>query len=113
MSWVMTAATRWFLNAGGEGVGGGPARKTVRLRRARGHSVQGASGAVSGRLGYGCVPGWEAGGVPGSVAGRTRAVAGMVRVGPVYTPPEVRGHGYASAATAVVSQGALEGGLRE
>jgi predicted GNAT family acetyltransferase len=37
----------------------------------------------------------------------------MVRVGPVYTPPEVRGHGYASAATAAVSQAALEDGLRE
>jgi GNAT superfamily N-acetyltransferase len=70
-------------------------------------------GAVAERLGYGGITVWEAGGVPVSVAGRTRAVAGMVRVGPVYTPPEVRGHGYASAATAVVSQAALEAGLRE
>jgi predicted GNAT family acetyltransferase len=37
----------------------------------------------------------------------------MVRVGPVYTPPDVRGHGYASAATVAVSQAALEAGLRE
>ena len=37
----------------------------------------------------------------------------MVRVGPVYTPPELRGHGYASAATVAVSQAALEAGLRE
>jgi RimJ/RimL family protein N-acetyltransferase len=70
-------------------------------------------GAVAERLGYGGITVWEAGGVPVSVAGRTRAVAGMVRVGPVYTPPELRGHGFASAATAAVSQAALEAGLRE
>ena len=45
-------------------------------------------GAVAERLDYGGITVWEAGGVPVSVAGRTRAVAGMVRVGPVYTPPE-------------------------
>src|SRR5213078_2793354 len=59
-------------------------------------------GVVAERLGYGGIPVW--------VAGRTRAVAGMVRVGPVYTPPEMRGHGYASAATMAVSQAALEAG---
>src|ERR1700747_3266712 len=71
------------------------------------------SRAAAGRLAYGGITVWEAGGVPVSVAGRTRAVAGMVRVGPVYTPPEVRGHGYASAATVAVSQAALDAGLRE
>jgi RimJ/RimL family protein N-acetyltransferase len=69
--------------------------------------------AVAGRLGYGGVTVWEAGGVPVSVACRTRAVAGMVRLGPVYTPPELRGRGYAGAATAAVSQAALDAGLRE
>jgi len=37
----------------------------------------------------------------------------MVRVGPVYTPPELRGHGYASAATAEVSRAALAAGAEE
>jgi RimJ/RimL family protein N-acetyltransferase len=69
--------------------------------------------AAAGRLAYGGITIWEAGGVPVSVAGRTRAVAGMVRLGPVYTPPELRGHGYAGAATAVVSQAALDAGLRD
>jgi GNAT superfamily N-acetyltransferase len=69
--------------------------------------------AVADRLGYGGITVWEAGGVPVSVAGRTRAVAGMVRVGPVYTPPELRGRGYAAAATAAVSQAALDAGLTE
>ena len=71
------------------------------------------SRATAGRLAYGGITVWEAGGVPVSVAGQTRAVAGMVRLGPVYTPPELRGHGYAGAATAVVSQAALDAGLRD
>src|SRR4029077_6586526 len=65
------------------------------------------SRAAAARLAYGGITVWEVGGVPVSVAGQTRAVAGMVRLGPVYTPPELRGHGYAGAATAVVSQAAL------
>ncbi len=87
----------------------------VRGVRPRGRRPAGQdhSRAAVGRLAYGGITVWEAGGVPVSVAGRTRAVAGMVRLGPVYTPPELRGHGYASAATAVVSQAALDAGLRE
>ena len=69
--------------------------------------------AVTERLGYGGIFLWEAGGVPVSVAGRTRAVAAMVRVGPVYTPPELRGYGYAGAVTVAVSQAALDAGIRE
>ena len=37
----------------------------------------------------------------------------MVRVGPVYTPPGLRGRGYGGAATAAVSQAALGAGARE
>ena len=44
------------------------------------------------------------------MAALTRQVAGRARVGPVYTPPGLRGHGYASAATAAVSQQALDAG---
>jgi RimJ/RimL family protein N-acetyltransferase len=69
--------------------------------------------AVAERLGYGGITVWQAGGVPVSVAGRTRVVAGMVRIGPVYTPPELRGHGYAAAATAAVSQVVLDAGVRD
>jgi predicted GNAT family acetyltransferase len=68
---------------------------------------------VDERLGYGGITVWEAGGVPVSLAGRTRVVAGMVRVAPVYTPPEMRGRGYVGAATAAVSQAALDAGVRE
>ena len=68
---------------------------------------------VGKRLGYGGIIVWEAGGIPVSVACLTRAVGGMARVGPVYTPPALRGHGYAGAATAAVSQAALDAGVRE
>ena len=71
------------------------------------------SKAAAERLAYGGITVWEAGGAPVSVVGRTRAVAGMVRVGPVYTPPELRGRGYAGAATAAVSQAALDAGITE
>ena len=69
--------------------------------------------AVDERLSYGGITVWEAGGVPVSIAGVTRAVAGMARVGPVYTPPELRGRGYAGAATVAVSQAARDAGARE
>lgn len=34
-------------------------------------------------------------------------IAGQVRIAPVYTPSHLRGHGYASAVTAAVTQAAL------
>jgi GNAT superfamily N-acetyltransferase len=69
--------------------------------------------AVADRLGYRGITVWEADGEPVSIASVTRQVAGMVRVGPVYTPPRLRGHGYASAATAAVSQQGLDAGAAE
>jgi predicted GNAT family acetyltransferase len=36
----------------------------------------------------------------------------VVRIGPVYTPPEHRGHGYASALVGEVAQRALDAGHR-
>jgi GNAT superfamily N-acetyltransferase len=69
--------------------------------------------AARDRVGYGGVVLWEAGGAPVSLAGRSRPVAGMIRVGPVYTPAELRGCGYGSAATAAVSREALATGADE
>ena len=71
------------------------------------------SRAIDSRIGYGGFTIWEVGGVPVSVAGVTRAVGGMIRVGPVYTPPERRGRGYGGAATATVSEAALAAGIAE
>ncbi len=55
---------------------------------------------------------WEDGGQPVSLAGCTGRTPNGMRVGPVYTPPELRGRGYASACTAAVSQMLLDRGLR-
>jgi GNAT superfamily N-acetyltransferase len=63
---------------------------------------------VDERLGYGGLTLWETGGIPVSMAGRTRTAAGMVRIGPVYTPVELRGRGYGSAVTAAASRAAQE-----
>ena len=53
---------------------------------------------------------WEAGGEPVSQATARPVVAGMSRIGPVYTPPRHRNHGYAAAVTAAASQWALDAG---
>ncbi len=53
---------------------------------------------------------WEDAGTPVAFAGARGPINKMVRVAPVYTPPDKRGHGYASAATAAVSQWALDQG---
>ncbi|MFJ1599713.1 GNAT family N-acetyltransferase [Streptomyces sp. NPDC088261] len=72
------------------------------------HSAATAQRVADGRLLF-----WEAGGEPVSLASTAPLVAGQVRVGPVYTPPAHRGHGYAAAATAAVSAAAREAGARE
>ncbi|MEU6037215.1 GNAT family N-acetyltransferase [Actinomadura sp. NPDC047616] len=66
--------------------------------------------AVDDRIGHGRLSLWEADGVPVSMAGSTRPVAGVVRIAPVYTPDELRGRGYGGAVTAAISRQALERG---
>jgi RimJ/RimL family protein N-acetyltransferase len=53
---------------------------------------------------------WEVDGVAVSQAAARPVVVGTSRIGPVYTPPEHRGHGYAAGATAAGSRWALEAG---
>ena len=55
---------------------------------------------------------WEHDGRPVSVAGVTGPTPNGIRVGPVYTPPADRGHGFASAVTAAASQAQLDQGRR-
>lgn len=45
-----------------------------------------------------------------SMAGRRPAAAGVARIGPVYTPPQMRRRGFGAAATAVATQAALDAG---
>jgi predicted GNAT family acetyltransferase len=75
-----------------------------------GDAVQAVAEVVEDKLSYGGLTLWEVDGVPVSMAGVTRPAAGMVRVLAVYTPPELRGHGYAGAVTTTVSQAALAAG---
>ena len=51
---------------------------------------------------------WEDGGKAVAWAVASAPIGGMSRVGPVYTPPEHRAHGYGSAVTAAVSQHARD-----
>ncbi|HYA00923.1 MAG TPA: GNAT family N-acetyltransferase [Candidatus Binatia bacterium] len=62
---------------------------------------------------------WWDGGEPVSLAGRSALVSlaghgapstGLARIGPVYTPPEHRRHGYGAAVTAAATGAALDDG---
>ena len=56
---------------------------------------------------------WTVAGDPVSLAGVRLPTFGVSRIGPVYTPPEIRGHGYGSAVTAAAAAWALEAGAAE
>ena len=56
---------------------------------------------------------WEDAGEPVSLAGWGGRTPNGIRVGPVYTPPHLRGRGYATALTAELSQRLLDGRLFE
>jgi len=68
---------------------------------------------VADRLSHSGLMIWEADGLPVAMAGRTREVAGVVRVADVYTPREHRQRGYGGAITSAVTQAALDGGAAE
>ena len=55
---------------------------------------------------------WEDGDLRVSLCGVGGETPNGIRVGPVYTPPEHRGHGYASNLVAGVSQAQLDAGRR-
>jgi predicted GNAT family acetyltransferase len=64
---------------------------------------------VDARLAAGRALVWEDRG-PVSYAGSSTPAGGVVRIGPVYTPPAHRGRGYASALVAAISQLSLDRG---
>jgi predicted GNAT family acetyltransferase len=74
----------------------------------------GAAEWADARISYGGVTLWETpDGTPVSMAGVTAKVAGQIRVAPVYTPADLRGRGYAGAATAEVSRAVRAAGAAE
>ncbi|MFJ6770793.1 GNAT family N-acetyltransferase [Kitasatospora sp. NPDC091257] len=69
--------------------------------------------AVDERTASGCLHLWEDVGRPVALAGSSPILAGMSRIGPVYTPVESRGRGYGTAVTAAVSAHLLSRGATE
>lgn len=70
-----------------------------------------AAATVDARLGDDSIYVWDDDG-PVSLVATSLPVAGVVRIGPVYTPPDKRRRGYAGMAVAEVSRRALAGGAR-
>jgi len=68
-----------------------------------------AAAMVDSSLGRDSLLVWDDG-LPVSMIGVNPAVAGVVRIGPVYTPPPQRRRGYAGTAVAAVSRRALAAG---
>ncbi|MEO3813597.1 GNAT family N-acetyltransferase [Sphaerisporangium sp. B11E5] len=65
---------------------------------------------VAQRVGLGEFVLWEDGGRPVAMAAFSEPVIGMSRIGPVYTPPGLRGRGYGSAVTYAATRAAGEAG---
>ena len=65
---------------------------------------------VEARIASGQLHVWDRDRVNTSMVGHSEPVGAVVRIGPVYTPPELRGHGYATAAAATLSQQLLDAG---
>lgn len=76
----------------------------------RGH---GTPGAVAGRLAAGDLTVWEAGGRVVAVAGHGPRFGSVVRLDPIYTTDEHRGHGYATALVAALTRSLLDDGATE
>jgi GNAT superfamily N-acetyltransferase len=72
-----------------------------------------AAAVVERRLAAGTLWMWaERNGDAVAMAGRSEPVAGVARIGPVYTPPMARGRGFASALVGAMSSAALDAGDR-
>jgi len=84
------------------------------VAEALGESPEDSEGWLDRRLedAAGGVVLWEDGDEPVSLGGWGGATPNGVRVGPIYTPPELRRRGYASALTAEITRMQLEGGRR-
>jgi predicted GNAT family acetyltransferase len=75
------------------------------------HDIPAAAQEVADRaIEQGCWLWLDETGAPVSLAARRAVVGGSARIGPVYTPPTRRGHGYGSAVTAAASDAVLRDG---
>ena len=76
------------------------------------HEHEPLRNSAAARVARGGVFMWEHDGAPVSVAMLQGATRHGIRVSFVYTPPELRGRGYASTCVAAVSERALASGKR-
>lgn len=67
---------------------------------------------VQHRIAAGQLTLWLAQDRPVALAGTSATVAGVARIGPVYTPPERRRHGFGSAVTAAATRVGFAAGAR-
>jgi predicted GNAT family acetyltransferase len=65
---------------------------------------------VDRRIAHGGFCLWDDEARPVSLAGVSTVVAGVARIGPVYTPPHRRGRGYGAAVTAVATRAGFAAG---
>ena len=100
-------ALRWFR--GFEAAAAEQAGRPADNPEAEHHTLE----DMAERIAEGRVLLWEDDrGRPVHLTGHNLPAFGVARVGPVYTPPEHRGRGYASAAVAGVSRRLLDQGIR-
>ncbi|MFI5830947.1 GNAT family N-acetyltransferase [Streptomyces sp. NPDC051578] len=83
------------------------------FKRESGEPGRAREAALRDRVSYGGMLLWEHAGTPVSMAGFFRPVRSVSRVGPVYTPPQLRGRGYAAGVTHAVSEAAYRAGATE
>ncbi len=62
------------------------------------------------RIGQGEIWAWTVAGEPVALAACSAPTVGVARVGPVYSPPERRRHGYGAAVTAAATRSAFDAG---
>jgi hypothetical protein len=79
-----------------------------RFHREVGEEIGDRTTLINDRISYGGLSLWEVDGVPVAMAGRTRVSSGMIRLGPVFTPVDLRSRGYGAAVTAAVSAAAQQ-----
>ncbi|MCX5403940.1 GNAT family N-acetyltransferase [Streptomyces sp. NBC_00335] len=83
------------------------------FRQESGEGGAASEAALRDRLSYGGMLLWEDAGVPVSLAGFFRPIDAVTRIGPVYTPPELRGRGYAAGVTYAATEAAHAAGAAE
>ncbi|MFG2984900.1 GNAT family N-acetyltransferase [Streptomyces sp. NPDC048258] len=86
---------------------------TGAFNREAGQPGAASEAALRDRISYGGTLLWEHAGTPVSLAGFGRPIGSASRVGPVYTPPELRGRGYAAGVTHAASEAAYAAGASE